>query len=188
MARFKRLEIPDAQYYETIIDRARAGNEYAAEQVAAELSALRRVANQRARRLESAYGATQSTAQYRRFMKSNAGDPEAQLREVTKFLRSKTSTVGGYREVTTAIIESAQERGALPDDATEEQKRTFVEFWGTDAAKILKSTLGSNNVEKELSDKIAQGARINELKDLYSQFEQGQINAIELWENWEPAE
>lgn len=195
MARFQRAETIPLWELNALADAAEEGNESAI----AELQDLSRIysqrANKRMQRLESADQTTNALNYAKNYLEDRgrktfgAGRGEdvdelvENVQQARKFLNMQTSTVGGERQRVRAIDESLQEHGYIDEWQTQEQKKRFYDFLGSDAWKEIKKHGYRSTMLGEIQDAMERGADINELISAVEDYDRQQSTLV-ITENW----
>lgn len=121
----------------------------------------------------------------RRFSESKKLDAEslrAQAYELNTFLESEFSTITGERQRQAGLY-------SLMPRATKKEKNQMRRFLESAAFQEMKKTIGSD-VVKKAADAIEAGAKVSDLKRLYSDFlkqeKQGkfEMDIIDVWDLW----
>ena len=126
-----------------------------------------------------------------------------QVKQETKFLRSKTSSVSGETSRRNKIFEALTTERVVIDKETGKEKikgsvvnipdnmdidvfkDKFLKFLDDDAWKELKKNIYTKNILNEAGEAIAAGASLEELTealDNYMYKDEGDLDSI--WDNW----
>lgn len=105
------------------------------------------------------------------------------------FLESQTSTRRGEMKRRERIIGSLEEGGYLtvPSNPVEAAKfkKEFAQFLDSDAFTDLKKYMGTNII-KEASDAIARGAKVQDLANIFRQYQaKNDADIFNVWDSWE---
>lgn len=126
-----------------------------------------------------------------------------QVKQESKFLRSKTSSVSGETSRRNKIFEALTTERVVIDKETGKEKikgpvvnipdnmdidvfkDKFLKFLDDDAWKEIKKNIYTKNILNEAGEAIAAGASLEELTealDNYMYKDEGDLDSI--WENW----
>lgn len=212
--RFQKSSIPSGEQIEKLALSAARGDADALNELGALNEKLGRRANQNLRDLEKkGYKGTDAYRQAAfelgkdkpRF--SQSGKPgfsedaaaaayrlAESAKQSAKFLRYKTSTVGGVREKAAKGSEKMKSKlkaafSGVVEDIDKKWKnveKNLNKFLSSDAFGELKNTMGSPVIEA-VAEKISAGADINELLNLYKLWDDGtlDIGILTVWDTWE---
>ena len=135
--------------------------------------------------------------------KMEIDDLYKQVKQETKFLRSKTSSVSGETSRRNKIFEALTTERVVIDKETGKEKikgpvvnipdnmdidvfkDKFLKFLDDDAWKELKKNIYTKNILNEAGEAIAAGASLEELTealDNYMYKDEGDLDSI--WDNW----
>lgn len=111
---------------------------------------------------------------FSRAKKSDAYDLYKNASEARRFMRAKTGTVKREQKRMTQVLEKLSQptkkrKWAIPEGLqTGEGRKQFEKFLSGKAWDEIKNTMGSDTM-KEVSDRVDQGADVDELLDAYKE-------------------
>lgn len=209
----KREALPTAQYIESLYESGNLAaltdiNEKLAKRANTSLSQLEKsgmktAAYNRATYYLSTDNEFSSGRRFSRSKKMDIDDLYKQVKEESKFLRSKTSSVSGELSRRDKIFKALTTERTVIDEETGEKKikgpvvnipdnmdidifkDKFLKFLDDDAWKEIKKNLYTKNILNEAGEAIAAGASLEELTealDNYMYKDEGDLDSI--WENW----
>lgn len=211
--KWKKAAVPTVEQIEKLALSAARGDAGALKQLGSLNEKLARRANQNIRDLEKK-GYTNSGAYKQasyelgsnkpRYSQSRApwfGEDAAasaarlaeNAKQSAKFLRYKTSTVGGVREKARSGSEKikAKLKKAMPDNDIivkdwKKIEKDLDKFLSSNAFGELRNSMGSTVIEA-VAENISEGADINELLNQFKAWELGDLDEgiLTLWDNWE---
>lgn len=212
--RFKKSSIPSGEQIEKLALSAARGDADALNELGALNEKIGRRANQNIRDLEkkgykesdaykqAAFATGKDKPRFSQSGKPGFGEDAAaaayrlaeSAKQSAKFLRYKTSTVGGVREKAAKGSEKMKAKlkaafSGVVDDIDKKWKKVekdLNKFLSSDAFGEIKNTMGSPVIEA-VAEKISEGADINELLNLYKLWEDGTIDVgiLTVWDTWE---
>ena len=199
----KRESLPTTQYIESLYESGNLAaltdiNEKLAKRANTSLSQLEKsgmetAAYNRATYYLSTDNEFSTGRRFSRSKKMDIDDLYKQIKEESKFLRSKTSSVSGeisrrdkIFEALTVGKDGKEAAVKIPEGADiNEFKDKFLKFLDDDAWKEIKKNLYTKNILNEAGEAIAAGASLEELTealDNYMYKDEGDLDSI--WENW----
>ncbi len=199
----KREALPTTQYIESLYESGNLAaltdiNEKLAKRANTSLSQLEKsgmetAAYNRATYYLSTDNEFSTGRRFSRSKKMDIDDLYKQIKEESKFLRSKTSSVSGeisrrdkIFEALTVGKDGKEAAVKIPEGADiNEFKDKFLKFLDDDAWKEIKKNLYTKNILNEAGEAIAAGASLEELTealDNYMYKDEGDLDSI--WENW----
>lgn len=199
----KREALPTTQYIESLYESGNLAaltdiNEKLAKRANTSLSQLEKsgmetAAYNRATYYLSTDNEFSTGRRFSRSKKMDIDDLYKQIKEESKFLRSKTSSVSGeisrrdkIFEALTVGKDGKEAAIKIPEGADiNEFKDKFLKFLDDDAWKEIKKNLYTKNILNEAGEAIAAGASLEELTealDNYMYKDEGDLDSI--WENW----
>lgn len=199
----KREALPTTQYIESLYESGNLAalteiNEKLAKRANTSLSQLEKsgmetAAYNRATYYLSTDNEFSTGRRFSRSKKMDIDDIYKQVKEESKFLRSKTSSVSGELSRRDKIFEALtvgkdgkEAAVKIPEGADiNEFKNKFLKFLDEDAWKEIKKNLYTKNILNEAGEAIAAGASLEELTealDNYMYKDEGDLDSI--WENW----
>lgn len=199
----KREALPTTQYIESLYESGNLAaltdiNEKLAKRANTSLSQLEKsgmetAAYNRATYYLSTDNEFSTGRRFSRSKKMDIDDIYKQIKQETKFLRSKTSSVSGELSRRDKIFEALtvgkdgkEAAMKIPEGADiNEFKNKFLKFLDDDAWKEIKKNLYTKNILNEAGEAIAAGASLEELTealDNYMYKDEGDLDSI--WENW----
>lgn len=211
--RFQKASIPSGEQIEKLALSAARGDEDALNQLGALNEKLGRRANQNLRDLEkkgykasdaykqAAFELGKKKPRFSQSSKPGFGEDAAaaayrlaeSAKQSAKFLRYKTSTVGGVREKAAKGSEKMKSKlkaafSSVVDDIDKNWKkveRDLNKFLSSDAFGELRNTIGSPVIEA-VAEKIQEGANIDDLLNMFKLWEDKQIDVgiLTVWDTW----
>ena len=199
----KREALPTTQYIESLYESGNLAaltdiNEKLAKRANTSLSQLEKsgmetAAYNRATYYLSTDNEFSTGKRFSRSKKMDIDDLYKQVKEESKFLRSKTSSVSGELSRRDKIFEALtvgkdgkEAAVKIPEGADiNEFKNKFLKFLDDDAWKEIKKNLYTKNILNEAGEAIAAGASLEELTDALDNYmykDEGDLDSI--WENW----
>lgn len=199
----KREALPTTQYIESLYESGNLAaltdiNEKLAKRANTSLSQLEKsgmetAAYNRATYYLSTDNEFSTGRRFSRSKKMDIDDLYKQIKEESKFLRSKTSSVSGeisrrdkIFEALTVGKDGKEAAIKIPEGADiNEFKDKFLKFLDDDAWKEIKKNLYTKNILNEAGEAIAAGASLEELTealDNYMYKDEGDLDSI--WDNW----
>ena len=117
------------------------------------------------------------------------------IKEVSKFLRSQTSTVSGEMKRREKIFNTLTKKDkngksiipTVSKEETDSYKKKFLDFLDSDVWSEIKKTLYSdtNVTMDEAGEAIASGASVEDLEAAFSDYLEGEeTDLFEIWDNW----
>lgn len=212
--RFKKSSIPSGEQIEKLALSAAKGNTDALNELGALNEKLGRRANQNLRDLEkkgykqsdaykqAAFETGKEKPRFSQSGKPGFGEDAAaaayrlaeSVKQAAKFLRYKTSTVGGVREKAAKGSEKMKSKlkvafsGVLDDVDKKWNKieKDLNKFLSSDAFGELRNTIGSPVIEA-VAEKINAGANIDDLLNLFKLWEDKTLDVgiLTVWDTWE---
>ena len=117
------------------------------------------------------------------------------IKEVSKFLSSQTSTVSGEMKRREKIFNTLTKKDkngksiipTVSKEETDSYKKKFLDFLDSDVwSEIKKSLYSDTNVTMdEAGEAIASGASVEDLEAAFSDYLEGEeTDLFEIWDNW----
>lgn len=148
------------------------------------------VSSQALKRAEHFVREEMGREKFSRAKKMDAYDLYKNASEARRFIRAKTGTVARERKRMGKVLEKLSEPTAkrtwsIPEGLqTGEERKQFEKFLGSSAWDEIKNTMGSATM-KEVSERIDQGANVDELLDAYQMsLEDENFSFQEYVEGW----
>lgn len=212
--RFQKSSIPSGEQIEKLALSAARGDADALNQLGALNEKLGRRANQNLRDLEkkgyksadaykaAAFETGKEKPRFSQSSKPGFGEDAAaaayrlaeSAKQSAKFLRYKTSTVGGVREKAAKGSEKMKAKlqaafsGVIEDVDKKWNKveKDLNKFLSSDAFGELRNTIGSPVIEA-VAEKISEGANIDDLLNLFKLWEDKTLDVgiLTVWDTWE---
>lgn len=197
--------IPTTQSVDKLAERAYAGDPDAIKELGDLNNRLAKRANERMRDMErKGLEGTQAYNRAKYFIenqdfgtgkyfpqsrKLNPDDLVSNIKNVSVYLRSQTSTAAGELARRRDIIDKLADRGYIdmPDEDPAEFKRKFLEFLDTNAWNDIKKHMYATNAGllQDAGEAIQNGAKIKDLTRAFKDYQKGSdTDLFEIWDNW----